>query len=140
MMTVPNDEVNSRKLNEKEYEVTETKDSKTIAGYKARKYNVKTKSGETFAVYASDALPMKLANYSPYSKIKGTPLEYEMSQGPYKMKVTAQAVNMGSETEASYRYDETGYTRMTIDQMKQMFGGGQKQDHGHDHSDPNHKH
>jgi hypothetical protein len=140
LMTVPKDAANSRKLDESSYEITETKDTKTIAGYKTKKHIVKTKDNQTFTVYATDELPMTLGEMSPYTKIKGAPLEYDMAQGPYKMKVTATEVKLGSETKEQYTYDTTGYTRMTMDQMMRMMGGGQKESQEHDHSDPNHKH
>ena len=139
-MKMSKGEVNSRKLDESTYDVKETKETKTIAGYSAKKYNVKTKDGKEFTVYATNELPVKLAEYSPYTKIKGAPLEYEMSQGPYKMRVTAQEVKTGSESDASFSYDDSGYTATTADQMMKMMGGGQKSNDGHDHSDPNHKH
>jgi hypothetical protein len=140
MMMMSRDEVNSRKLDESSYDVKETKEMKTIAGYKAKKYNIKTKDGKEFTVYATEELPIKLAEYSPYTKVKGAPLEYEMSQGPYKMLVTAQEVKAGTESDASFKYDDAGYTRTTAEQMMRMMGGGQKSNNGHDHSDPNHKH
>ena len=141
MMTIPKDKANSNKLEETFYDVTETKDSKKIAGYNAKKYVVKTKDNQTFTVYATDELPVKLAELSPYTKIKGAPLEYDMSQGPYKMKMTATDVKLGGETKDQYAYETAGYTRMTMEQMMRMMGGGQKESHdGHDHSDPNHKH
>jgi hypothetical protein len=141
LMAVPKEAANSRKLDESSYDVTATHESKKIAGYTAMKYIVKTKDDKSFTVYATDKLPIKLAEYSPYTKIKGAPLEYEMSQGPYNMKMTATDVKFGNETKDKYAYTTEGYTRMTMDQMKRMMGGGQKQSSGgHDHSDPNHKH
>lgn len=141
MMTVPKDKANSQKLDETFYDVTETKETKKIAGYTATKYNVKTKDNQTFTVYATDKLPIVLADFSPYTKIKGAPVEYDMSQGPYRIKMTATEVTAGGETAAKYKFDSTGYKRMDMEQMKGMIGGGQQNDsHGHDHSDPNHKH
>lgn len=118
MMTVGNEYSPTQRISDEEYEVISTKETKKIAGYSSKKYIVKMKDGQSFVVYTTEQLPIKAGTIMPYGKIKGAPLEYEVSQGPYKMRVTADSITFGTESKEKHTADTAGYMKMSPDQMK----------------------
>lgn len=108
-------------------------ETKTIAGYECKKAIVKAKDekGEevTTTLWYTDKLPYSgqgagRGKSSKFSGIKGAPLEYEMAQGPFKMKFTATSVSTASVSDSKFVVNTDGYTKMTQEDMKKMMGGG----------------
>ncbi|MEM9052131.1 MAG: hypothetical protein AAGC47_08790, partial [Bacteroidota bacterium] len=74
----------------KNLEITETDDTKVIAGYSCKKGLAKT-GEETLEFYYSTELESE-TNFPPVVKLDGLPLEYEIIRGGVKMKFLATSV------------------------------------------------
>ncbi len=114
----------------KEPKITYSAETKTIAGYECKKAVVEFKNEKGEMNKASVWFTEKLANtisggrYAQFKGIKGAPLEFEMAQGPMKMKIAATAVSTAPIPDSKFTVSTEGYSEMTPEEMKMMMGGG----------------
>lgn len=76
-------------------EITPSKETKTIAGYKCKKAHVKVLDGNAseFDIYYTKGLNIKNPNFAnPYSSVDGVLMEYQMKKFGLEMKFTATSV------------------------------------------------
>jgi hypothetical protein len=117
-----------------EFKVTETEETKEIAGYKCNKSVISftDKDGEekSYDVYATTDIVTGGSNWSnkQMSGIKGFPLEYQMKQQGLTMKFSAKSVNK-QKVGKSLAQIPAEYKIMSPEdfrkQMGGMMGGGQ---------------
>ena len=60
---------------------------------------------------------------STFKNLKGAPLEFEMAQGPYKMKFKATTVTTSGVSDSKFVVNTDGYTKKSLEDMKKMGGG-----------------
>ena len=111
-----------RKVNDDDYTVTLTEDSKVIAGYNCKKAIIKTKDGKSFyAYFTKDIVRSGKSDYNgPYAKIDGMLMEYTMEQKGNTMTMTCTNVNFDPVSDDVFLVPESGYTEMTFDQISKM--------------------
>jgi GLPGLI family protein len=114
----------------KDPQITQTKDTKTIAGYECKKAKVKftTEKGESqeSTVWYTEKLKPSGnggARMGQFKGLNGMPLEFEMNYGPMKMKMTATAVSTAPIPDSKFELSTEGYTEMSPEDMKMMGGG-----------------
>jgi hypothetical protein len=117
------EDVKSKKMNEADYDIEYTKDTKQIAGYTCKKAIIKTKDKNVFNIWYSDALFPNASEQTQYTKFKGgCPLEFDMAQNGMKMKLTATKVELGNVSDKVFDIPD-GYQEVTFEQLMQMMGG-----------------
>jgi GLPGLI family protein len=113
-----------------EPKITYTDEKMTIAGYECKKaiIEVKDQKGEMqkVNVWYTEKLPNNSAGrmMGAYKGLKGAPLEFDVSQGPMKMKMTATKVSLSPVTDSQFVVSTDGYTEMKAEDLKKM-GAGQ---------------
>jgi GLPGLI family protein len=113
--------------------VIEYKDeTKKIAGYDCKKALIKNKDekGEesVSTVWYTEQIPYTnqgsgRGGKSMFKGLKGAPLEFEMAQGPVKMKFTATEVSKAAVADSKFVANTEGYVKKTPEDMKKMAGG-----------------
>ncbi|MDP2388129.1 MAG: DUF4412 domain-containing protein [Bacteroidota bacterium] len=107
-------------------------EAKKIAGYDCKKAIIKSKDekGEesVTTVWYTEQIPMvgqgsSRGGASAFKNLKGAPLEFEMAQGPYKMKFTATAVSTSAVSDSKFVVNTEGYVKKSLEDMKKMSGG-----------------
>ena len=111
--------------------ITYTEEKKTIAGYECKKaiVEVKDQKGETqkVNVWYTDKLPNNSGGrMASFKGLKGAPLEFEMNQGPMKMKMTATKVSLAAIPDSQFKLSTDGYTEMKMEDLQKMRQGGGK--------------
>jgi hypothetical protein len=106
-------------------DIVETKETKDIKGYKAKKYIIKPK-GEAdaeFILYVAESIDMgaiSLGNNMNTTKIKGAPLEMSMKVQGMTMKYTAKSI---SDTLPKDAFKEPkGYKEMSMEEFQKSMG------------------
>jgi GLPGLI family protein len=98
---------------------TDTKETKTIAGYNCTKAEAKLADGTTFTVYyTTDIIPENKEYDSQFRNLNGLPLEYELVQGKLTIKYTVSKINMNPVPASKFDIPKTGYREMTYDESK----------------------
>jgi GLPGLI family protein len=113
-----------------EPKITYSDDKKTIAEYECKKAVIESKdengNATTATVWYTDKIsPVKGGGGSrgaQFKGLKGVPLEFEIPQGPMKIKVSATAVSTASVPDSKFDVSTEGYTEMTDDMLKGMQG------------------
>lgn len=102
-------------------------ETKEIAGYKCKKAEItsKTKEGkeETVVVYYTEEIPSSDVK-STFEGLKGTPLEYSITQGGVKMTFTTKTVVKESIPDSKFELSKEGYKETTLEELQKMMGGG----------------
>ena len=103
-------------------------ETKEIAGYKCKKAEVtsKTKEGkeETVVIYYTEEIPASDVK-STFEGLKGTPLEYTITQGGVKMTFTTKTISKESVPDSKFELAKDGYKETTLEELqKEMMGGG----------------
>ncbi|HRI34542.1 MAG TPA: DUF4412 domain-containing protein, partial [Saprospiraceae bacterium] len=135
---IPVDSLNKEDKSEKdrEYKITYTEETKTIAGYECKKAVIefKTKTGDTQKsdVWYTEKLPRTGGGSNKrmemFKDLKGRPLKWSMVQGPVTINIEATEVNTNPVPDSKFTVDATGYTEMSYaDYMEQMKAMGQGQ-------------
>jgi len=112
-----------------EPKITYTEEKKTIAGYECKKaiVEVKDQKGETQKLNAwfTEKLPNNSAGRmgGQFKGLKGAPLEFETTQGPMKMKMTATKVSLSPVADSQFKVSTEGYTEVKPEDMQKMRGG-----------------
>jgi GLPGLI family protein len=114
--------------------VIEYKDeTKKIAGYDCKKALIKNKDekGEetVTTVWYTEQLPYTnqgsgRTGKSMFKGLKGAPLEFEVTQGPLKMKFTATEVSKAAVPDSKFVANTDGYVKKSLDDLKKPAGGG----------------
>ena len=109
-----------------ELDIKETKETKDIKGYKAKKYIItpKGETGAEFILYVSEAIDMgaiSLGNNMSTTKIKGAPLEMSMKVQGMTMKYTAKSIS-DSLPKDPFK-EPKGYKEMTMEEFQKSMGG-----------------
>ena len=75
------------------YTVTETTETKTIAGYECKKAIIKSSKGESYTCWYTTQMANIPSKYKMLDNIKGFPLEYEVADNGMTLKMTALSVS-----------------------------------------------
>ena len=110
-----------------EAKVTNTNETKIIAGYKCTKYIVEMadKSGKKsqFEIWITKELAFSgKGQEGPLSKIDGAALEFSIAQGPITMTLTAREAFQEKVSDDKFTIP-AGYKEMTIEELKMLTGG-----------------
>ncbi len=110
--------------------ITYTNDKKTIAGYECKKavVELKDESGtvNNTDVWYSEKIPYISSSgggKAQFKGLKGAPLEFEMNQGPMKIKISATEVSMTAVPDSKFVISTEGFTEMKPEDLKKMRGG-----------------
>jgi GLPGLI family protein len=112
-----------------EFTIEQYDETKEIAGYECKKavINFETDDGSknSFIVYYTEELGGKALNFDNpmFKDINGVLMEFEMEQGPMKMKLEAVSVKKENVPDSEFVVPE-GYKELTREEMQNMFGGG----------------
>lgn len=107
-------------------------ETKKVAGYDCKKAIIKSKDekGEESItnVWYTEQIPVTgqgsgKGGASAFKKLKGAPLEFDMAQGPYKMKFTATTVSTAAVSDSKFVVNTDGYVKKSIEDIKKMGGG-----------------
>ncbi|MBS1647974.1 MAG: hypothetical protein JST67_11595 [Bacteroidetes bacterium] len=115
-----------------EPKITYSNETKTIAGYECKKAIIETKDkkGEAHKinVWYCEKLPIThgSSQMAQFKGLKGAPLEFDANQGTFKMVFAATKVSTAPVADSEFKVSTEGYTEMSMDQLKQMQGGGGK--------------
>ncbi len=94
--------------------------TKEIAGYACYKVVATDDDGNEIKMYVCDNI-LSTAFEKQFKGLKGTPLEYVMSQGPMNMTLTAKSVSAELPKDA---FDvPEGYEKKTLEELQNMRGG-----------------
>ncbi|MBC7826725.1 MAG: hypothetical protein H7122_03185 [Chitinophagaceae bacterium] len=98
---------------------TNTKETKTIAGYNCMKAEATLSDGSTFSVYyTTDIIPENKDYDYQFKNLNGLPLEYELTQGKLKIKYTVSKINLNPVPASKFDVPKGGYREMTYDESK----------------------
>lgn len=103
-------------------EVTILEETKEIAGYTCQKAIIKL-DGEKNNIFFSKEIGDKAMNYgsSQYQNLDGIPLEYTIKSDRITMKMTATKIEKSKVADSEFEIPE-GFTKVTMDELKSMFG------------------
>jgi GLPGLI family protein len=114
------DQMKQQKMSEKDYTITYTNDTKTIAGYECKKAIIKMKDGKTSDVYYTDKVFPEAAQNLPYTGFKGCPLQYVISKNGMSMTMTATEVSIKPVDDSIFNIPD-GYSEMPESMKSQIF-------------------
>ncbi|HEY1039732.1 MAG TPA: DUF4412 domain-containing protein [Bacteroidia bacterium] len=105
-------------------------ETKKIAGYECKKAIIKSKNekGEesVTTVWYTEQIPMvgqgAGKGKNTFKNLKGAPLEFDMAQGPYKMKFVATSVTTSGVSDSKFVVNTEGYTKKSFEDIKKMGG------------------
>ncbi|PZF74000.1 DUF4412 domain-containing protein [Taibaiella soli] len=107
-------------------------ETKSIAGYDCKKavitMHIKDEDVKTEVWYTDKIVSTvmgKTKESAMFKGLKGFPLEYEISQGPLKIKMTAKEVSTTAVPDSVFALSTEGFTELTQDDLKKMQGGGE---------------
>src|SRR5450432_2177463 len=102
-----------------------TKETKTIAGYKCIKATATMKDGSTFTVYyTKDIMPENSEYNAQFKNLDGLPLEYELTQGKLTIKYTVSKINMNPVPASKFDIPKNGYSELTYEESRKLGIGG----------------
>ncbi|WP_276481240.1 hypothetical protein [Paraflavitalea pollutisoli] len=100
---------------------TDTKETKTIAGYNCTKAVAKLADGTTFTVfYTSDIIPENKDYDSQFKNLNGLPLEYELVQGKLTIKYTVSRINLNPVPASRFDIPKAGYRELTYEESRKV--------------------
>lgn len=107
-------------------------ETKTIAGYECKKAiittHVKDEDVKTEVWYTDKIVSSamgKSKDAAMFKGLKGFPLEYVVSQGQIKIKMTAKEVTTAPVPDSMFALSTEGFTEMNMDDLKKAQGGGE---------------
>ncbi|HEX8515900.1 MAG TPA: hypothetical protein VF868_06850 [Bacteroidia bacterium] len=106
-------------------EITPSKETKLIAGYKCQKAHVKVNDeyATEFDIYYTKDLNIQSPNFAnPYCKIDGVLMEYQMKKFGLEMKFTAKAVKNEDVDDSTFELP-ADYKAITKEEMDELFLG-----------------
>jgi len=100
---------------------TNTTETKQIAGYNCTKAEAKLADGSVFTVYYTPEIVPENKDYDyQFRNLNGLPLEYELTQGKFRIKYTVSRINLNPVPASKFDIPKTGYREMTYEESKQM--------------------
>lgn len=100
---------------------TDTKETKTIAGYNCTKAVAKLADGTTFTVfYTADIIPENKDYDSQFKNLNGLPLEYELVQGKLTIKYTVSRINLNPVPASKFDVPKSGYRELTYEESRKV--------------------
>jgi GLPGLI family protein len=100
---------------------TNTTETKQIAGYNCIKAEAKLSDGSVFIVYYTPEIVPENKDYDyQFRNLNGLPLEYELTQGKFRIKYTVSKINLNPVPASRFDIPKTGYREMTYEESKQM--------------------
>lgn len=112
-----------------EAKVTETTETKKILNYNCKKVQITDDKNNTIDVYVTDEIKVENANWNTqFKSIKGLMLQYAQKGNPDsdgKMIFTAKEIKKGKIKDSVFDIP-TDYKQMSMNEFKQMFGGGEE--------------
>lgn len=100
---------------------TDTKETKTIAGYRCTKAEAQLADGTTFSVYyTSEIIPENKDYDSQFKNLNGLPLEYELVQGKLTIKYTVSKINLNPVPASKFDIPKSGYRELTYEESKKV--------------------
>jgi GLPGLI family protein len=115
----------TKEINAYPLEITPTKETKMIAGYKCEKAHVKLldDSGTEFDLYYTKDLKIKDPNFcTPFFSIDGVLMEYQMKKFNLEMKFTAKHVKKEDIDDSVFEVP-ADYKPITQKEMNELFEG-----------------
>lgn len=112
-----------------DWTITQTTETKTIAGYSCKKAIAKNKDGEEMEIWYAPDLKREGADWaSPYKGIDGMMMEFSMtkdsSMGPMTMKMTVTEVSKETVDDSKFKAPDGEWKKTTMaDFAKSMSGG-----------------
>lgn len=108
--------------------ITETTETKTIAGYNCKKAIAKTKDGEEMELWYAPELTRPDGNWSsPYKGINGMLMEFSVTRpsqmGDMTMKMTVTEVSKETVPDAKMKAPEGSWSKMTMAEFLKSMGG-----------------
>ncbi len=103
--------------------IEKSQETKMIAGYKCFKATISFPDDihPSYTVYYTNDIKLKTPNWnSPYSKIEGVLMEYQVDRYGMEMKFTAKKVSKEEIEEETFEIPE-GYKPVTIEYMNEIF-------------------
>ncbi len=94
--------------------------TKEIAGYKCKQAKLISGENGSIEVYYTEDLPS--GAHKEFKELKGFPLEYTVTNGPMKMKLTATAVSKEQLDKTLFEIPED-YEKQTFAEFEQSMGG-----------------
>jgi GLPGLI family protein len=123
------EEINAEIDKQQEFSVQQYDETKEIAGYECKKAVISSEdeagNKTSFIVYYTQELGGSALNFDNpmFKNIDGVLMEFEMDQGPMKMKLEAVSVKKENVPDSEFVVPD-GYQELTKEQMQNMFGGG----------------
>jgi hypothetical protein len=104
--------------------VTETEETKSIAGYDCRKV-IYTQDGVSLVFYVTSKIKApNLSSTMPIEQLGGYPLQIEVNQGGMQMSFVAESVSAEKVDKGAFSTDvPNGYQLMSQDELTKMLGG-----------------
>jgi GLPGLI family protein len=100
---------------------TNTNETKQIAGYNCVKAEARLADGSTFTVYYTTEIVPENKDYDyQFRSLNGLPLEYELSQGKFRIRYTVSKINLNPVPASRFDIPKSGYREMTFEESKQM--------------------
>jgi GLPGLI family protein len=100
---------------------TATNETKQIAGYNCVKAEARLADGSSFVVYYTTEIVPENKDYDyQFRSLNGLPLEYELSQGNFRIKYTVSKINLNPVPASKFDIPKSGYREMTYEESKKM--------------------
>jgi GLPGLI family protein len=100
---------------------TPTNETKQIAGYNCVKAEARLADGSSFVVYYTTEIVPENKDYDyQFRSLNGLPLEYELSQGNFRIKYTVSKINLNPVPASKFDIPKSGYREMTYEESKKM--------------------
>ena len=100
---------------------TNTNETKMIAGYNCIKAEAHLADGSTFIVfYTTEIIPENKDYDYQFKSLNGLPLEYELTQGKFKIKYTVSKINLNPVPASKFDIPKSGYREMTYEESKKV--------------------
>ena len=120
-MEVTKEDVEKAEAEAGEPKIEYVSGTKEIAGYKCKKALVTSPdTDDEFVIYYTEKIPATSSNQ--YKSLKGFPLSYEVANSGMKMTITAKDVKKEKVSSSLFEIPD-GYTKMSQEDLKGMFGG-----------------
>ncbi len=100
---------------------TNTNEKKQIAGYECIKAEARLGDGSTFTVYYTPEIVPENKDYDyQFRNLNGLPLEYELTQGKFKIRYTVSKINLNPVPASKFDIPKSGYREMTYEESKKI--------------------
>ena len=94
------------------YTITETSESKTIAGVLCKKAIIKSSNGQTSTVWYAPSIANSISKYKMLNGLKGFPLEYTVVDNGTTLTLTATSISTDAVADSTFETPQ-GYNLVT---------------------------